>query len=217
MTGHLPLTTPDSITVEEVTTPTSNNYQSETVARFTTTDNALGLFEDHPSPSPSMSPGDLSPSQILSAINSFHSTQNSRDKENDTADLRQLMRAALQTTSDAQMLKVLQIGHHEMPDAIKTLQRVLESVTERDSDSVEVPPGKGMVVTKVVRKVTLKEAPDGSRKRSRTLISIDSFSTTSTGERRKDTLDREFIESGIDALRKMSGGLETLPSWTITK
>jgi hypothetical protein len=38
----------------------------------------------------------------------------------------------------------------------------------------------------------------------------------------KDTLDREFMESGIDALRRMSAGaggkgVEGLPSWTITR
>ena len=36
--------------------------------------------------------------------------------------------------------------------------------------------------------------------------------------RLRDTLDREFIESGIDALRRVSHGPDTsLPSWTITK
>ena len=33
----------------------------------------------------------------------------------DTADLRQVMRAALQTTSDAEMLEVLGVGRQEMP------------------------------------------------------------------------------------------------------
>jgi hypothetical protein len=33
----------------------------------------------------------------------------------------------------------------------------------------------------------------------------------------RDTLDREFIEGGIDALRRMSKGGEMLPSWTITR
>ena len=138
----------------------------------------------------------------------------------DLADLRQLMRAALQTTSDAQMLEVLQIGRQEMPDAIKTLQRALERVAERDSDGVEVPPGPNVVVAKVVRKVSLKEVegPGGRQKRSKTIISIDSSSTTSSSCGPRDTLDREFIENGIDALQRMSRGYATsLPSWTITK
>ena len=135
----------------------------------------------------------------------------------DTADLRQLMRAALQTTSDVEMLEVLQIGHQEMPDAIKTLQRALEHVTERDIDGVEASPSKSVVVTVHQE----GEGPGASRKRSETILSIDTFSTMSSGhssERRRDTLDREFIESGIDCLRRMSRGIETsVPSWTITK
>ena len=35
----------------------------------------------------------------------------------------------------------------------------------------------------------------------------------------RDTLDREFIETGIDALRRLSGAgaASALPSWTITR
>jgi hypothetical protein len=223
MSGRLPPPTAYSnISFEHIGTLQANNYQSETVAHFTTTENALGLFEDVPQPPP-IAAYDLPPSQILPELNSLHSIQNSLDTAMDTADLRQVMRAALQTTSDAEMLEVLEVGHQEMPDAIKTLQRALEHVTERDDDGVESPPGKGVVLAKVVKKVNRNEfeGPGGALKRSRTVISIDSSSSTSSGhssERRRDTLDREFIESGIDCLRRMSRGLETsLPSWTITK
>ena len=188
------------------------------MAYLTTDENALGLFEDAPQP-PLTAARDLSPSQILPALTSLHSIQNSLDTAKDTADLRQVIRAALQTTNDAEMLEVLQIGHHEMPDAIKTLQRALEHITERDDDGVEASPGNGVAVAKVV-KVNFKEVegPGGPLKRSRTLISTDSSSSGHSSERRRDTLDREFIESGIDCLRRMSRGNETtLPSWTITK
>jgi abelson tyrosine-protein kinase 1/abelson tyrosine-protein kinase 2 len=41
---------------------------------------------------------------------------------------------------------------------------------------------------------------------------------SASDERPRDTLDREFIESGIDALRRVSNGPDmSLPSWTITK
>ena len=221
MAGRLPLPSPDSNTVLEHMTMQPINYQSETVAHLTTTENALGLFEGAPQP-PQTETHDLSPSQILPALTSLHSLQNSLDVAMDTANLRQVMRAALQTTSDAEMLEVLEVGHQEMPDAIKTLQRALEHVTERDDDGVEAPPGKGVVLAKVV-KVSHNEVEgsNGPLKRSGTIISIDSSNTTSSGhssERRRDTLDREFIESGIDCLRRMSRGIETsLPSWTITK
>jgi abelson tyrosine-protein kinase 1 len=178
--------------------------------------NCLGLFDDHALPLPSTSQ-DIPHSQIIPALTSFHSLQNHSDRERDTADLRQLMQAALQTTSDVEMLEVLQVGHQEMPDAIKTLQRALEHVTERDDDGVEASSSKGAVATDLNE----VEGPGASRKRSETILSIDTFSTMSSGyspERRRDTLDKEFIESGIDALRRMSRGVETsLPSWTITK
>ena len=78
------------------------------------------------------------------------------------------------------MVCFLQIAREEMLEAIKTLQRTLESGNfdcasgNHDADQ----PGH-----------------------------------------QKDTLHQEFIESGIDALRRMSKGAETttLPSWTITK
>ena len=188
---------------------------SETATHLTTSGNSLGLFDDHALlPSTSQ---ELPHSQIIPALTSLHTLQNLSDREMDTADLRQLMRAALQTTSDVEMLEVLQIGHQEMPDAIKTLQRALEHVTERDNDGVEASPNKSVAVT------VLKEGegPGASRKRSETILSIDTLSTVSSGyssERRRDTLDREFIESGIDCLRRMSRGIETsVPSWTITK
>jgi hypothetical protein len=222
LTGRLPLPNPDSnATFEHMRTLQPIDSQSVTLAHFTTDENVLGLYEDAPQP-PLTATHDLSPSQILPALTSLLSIQNSLDKAMDTADLRQVIRAALQTTSDAEMLEVLQIGHPEMPDAIKTLQRALEYIRERDDDGVEAPPGNEVAMAKVV-KVNFKEV-EGPRvppKRSRTIISTDSSSTSSSGhslERRRDTLDREFIESGIDCLRRMSRGNETtLPSWTITK
>jgi hypothetical protein len=90
------------------------------------------------------------------------------------------MRAALETGSDADMVCFLQIAREEMLEAIKTLQRALES------GIFECPPG-----------IHGADQPG----------------------HQKDTLHQEFIESGIDALRRMSKGAETttLPSWTITK
>jgi hypothetical protein len=186
---------------------------SETATHLTNSGNSLGLFDDPALLLPSTSQ-DLPHSQIIPALTSLHSLRNLSDREMDAADLRQLMRAALQTTNDAEILEVLQVGHQEMPDAIKTLQRALEHVAERDDDGVEASPGKSVVAT-VLKEV---EGPGASRKRSETILSIDSMSSGYGSERRRDTLDREFIESGIDCLRRMSRGIETtLPSWTITK
>jgi len=157
-------------------------------------------------------------------------------------DLRQLIRAALQTPSDAQMLEVLQIERQEMPDAIQTLQRALERVIEKErgeegmgmQESVDSPP-RGVILGKVVRRVSVKDdGVGGDVNYAEAVLNIESpgAGTTSSssgtaegwgggggsGKVRKDILDREFIESGIDALRRMSRGMETnLPSWTITK
>ncbi len=62
------------------------------------------------------------------------------------------------------------------------------------------------------------DAPfDAQLTRSRTVVSIESERSSDEAPA-KDTLDREFMESGIDALRRMSKGVETaLPSWTITQ
>ena len=164
------------------------------------------------------------------------------DAASDMRDLRRLIRAALQTTSDAQMLEVLQIGRQEMPDAIKTLQRALERVVDWErtgegmgmEENLDSPP-RGVVLGKVVRRVSVKDdGVGGEVNYAETALNIESpgASTSSSssgaaggwggrggsGKVRKDTLDREFIENGIDALRRMSRGMETnLPSWTITK
>lgn len=147
---------------------------------------------------------------ILPALQTLHSTQNTLDLAHDTADLRGLMREALAQSSDVEMLRVLQVGRAEMPEALKTLQRALERVGV-------VPPAP----------VAPSEPPPYAVRgepalpvRSATLSSSESSGSSSTGTGHgmaRDTLDREFIESGIDALRRMSKGGAVLPSWTITR
>jgi hypothetical protein len=51
----------------------------------------------------------------------------------DFVDLRQLIRGALQTNNDVQMIEVLQVGKEEMPEAIKTLQMMLAITQEKCS------------------------------------------------------------------------------------
>jgi abelson tyrosine-protein kinase 1 len=115
--------------------------------------------------------------------------QNAQDREYDSADLKQLMRTALAGNDDAAMIEVLQIARSEMPEAIKTMQRALEHVVED-------------------RRV-------GADESSLMLASPSSLSGSGNSE---DTLDREFIETGIDALRRLSKGTDLrLPSWTITR
>ncbi|KAK2463882.1 hypothetical protein APHAL10511_004054 [Amanita phalloides] len=182
------------------------------------------------------------PPHVLPALREIQTRQNTTDAEKDLTDLRRLLSAAILTSKDAQMLEVLQVGRDEMPEAMKTLQRALEKIIERETSNgrqIEEP-----VVTKEVdanvetadrnprqsfmaRRMTLKSF-NGRRssmiKRSKTEGSSDSNGTNGTSNqstvtgRTRDTLDREFIESGLDALRRMSqSGEYTLPSWTITR
>jgi abelson tyrosine-protein kinase 1 len=125
-------------------------------------------------------------------------------------DLRALLHAALQASGDVEMIEVLQVGREEMPEAIKTLQRALERIG---------PPEVGLE-----RSMSRKgNGGDGKAKGLKREGTVESTKTSSSGGsgRRKDTLDQEFMESGIDALRRLSASqgirFEGLPSWTITK
>lgn len=173
---------------------------------------------------------------VIPTLREIQTRQNTHDAVKDSTDLRRLLSVAIQASSDAQILEVLQIGRDEMPEAMKTLQRALEKIIERDStngteviESAGGPrPNTNAEGTKrpsfIARRMTLKsfkDKPPAIIQRSKTENSADSQDTSTasaSANRTRDTLDREFIESGLDALRRMSKGLEsTLPSWTITR
>lgn len=168
------------------------------------------------------SPSTFHPAELLSTLCALHNLQNSRDAARDLADLRNSMRVAMQTGNDAELCAVLQVAREEMPEALKTLQRELERIVEREggvltADDVAVKAeGDGKDKEK-------NSGLAGLLKRSKTVASKASSASGSGGSGNdgwsRDTLDREFIESGIDALRRMSVGLDTapLPSWTITR
>lgn len=197
---------------------------------------------------PLLVPGE-SDEDVLARLHALRAQQNQRDAELDLADLRRLLRTALQAGSDAQMIGVLQVGRDEMPEAIKTLQRALEREVEKSASegstgkpvmglglefddprrasepttrSEKEVVEKGVVTTTLM---TVKGIDDGLERRK--TVNTQKSATSSTGmtasgsggsaEHARDTLDREFIESGIDALRRVSNGPGSLPSWTITK
>lgn len=146
-------------------------------------------IEAHAADTP-LSPSSLPPAEVLPKLRTLHRVQDTADTAQDMADLRGLMRAALETNSDVEMLGVLQIGRTEMPEAIRTLQRALEQVVEGE----RLGRRRGSVTG---------GSPGGIMGRGVAWS--------------RDALDRQFIEGGIDALQRMSGGVEkTLPSWTIT-
>lgn len=230
---QLPFTEPDTklilnketavTTSEPSSIESSTEYTLETSVEYATTRNALGLVSDKDeidSPFPVATIEPAQGSGVIPAIQTMQVAQNSLDAALDSSDLRQLMRAALQAGSDAEMLEVLQVKRKEMPDAIKALQRALDRLPEQE----EQPIGKGVVLGKIVRRISTKNSEGKiGPKRSTTIISIESESSSSESgasseQRKRDTLDSEFIESGIDALWRMSRGIvTTVPNWTITK
>ncbi|KAF8639293.1 hypothetical protein AX17_001604 [Amanita inopinata Kibby_2008] len=184
----------------------------------------------------------MSPSRVLPTLRELHTRQNTLDAAKDMADLRRLMGVAVHTSNDAQMLEVLQVGRDEMPEAIKTLQRALEKIVEHEASSGV--SGTGPASTQMPEPAPLPAMDNGKTgflarrmtlrsfkgkevttlKRSKTDSSTTSKGTNGASSkssdtgRARDTLDREFIESGLDALRRMSQGIEkSLPSWTITR
>ncbi|KAF7289995.1 Protein kinase domain-containing protein [Mycena chlorophos] len=151
--------------------------------------------------------------EVIPALRDIQTTQNTLDFAHDTADLRALLREALAQSSDVEMLRTLQVGRAEMPEALKTLQRALERVGVVPASPV-LPPAPPPYTP---RGATTDAA---SLQRSGTVESSISGSSSSGSAGLgmvRDTLDREFIEGGIDALRRMSKGGPMLPSWTITR
>ncbi|KAJ6577758.1 hypothetical protein B0H19DRAFT_568412 [Mycena capillaripes] len=203
-----------------------NRALLEALTRAQQQGNALGITVDQGQVTPRQAPTalpaehDHEHDDILPALRTIQSTQNTLDFAHDTADLRALLRDALAQSSDVEMLRVLQVGRAEMPEALKTLQRALERVGVVPPPTPPPPPFPTPIGQ------ALPPAPPGYTPRgtapptrSATLSSSESSEgSSSTGHSMpRDTLDREFIEGGIDALRRMSKGGEMLPSWTITR
>lgn len=218
-------------TVEEVIPP-PNQVSKSTMPHAS----LLFSIDENPTQTVQAEPATLTPEspvlnmphpQILPTLQNIHQEQNTVDAALDVVHLRKIMRDALQTTSDAEMLEVLQVGESEMPDAIKTLQRALEKLAEEDEAETSPDSSKSNKF-KFPMRVNMIESrlPDGSLQRSTTMSSSLSSISSSVGStvsssfdiRRRDTLDWEFMETGIDALRRMSKGNPiAVPSWAITK
>lgn len=160
----------------------------------------------------------LDPGEVATLLQACRERQNEQDLAHDVADLRQVMRAALQTGSDAEIIDVLQVSRHEMPEAIKTLQRALEREVEKGLDAEATMIEDVEVFSEEAEPLdpaglSRSSTSGSSRSKHRT----DSW-TSARARSSRDTLDREFLESGIEALTRMSKGTElSLPSWTITK
>ncbi|KAJ7838687.1 hypothetical protein B0H13DRAFT_2239665 [Mycena leptocephala] len=158
----------------------------------------------------------LHPDAVLPTLQNLHTMQNTIDLAHDTADLRTLMREAVSQSSDAEMIRVLQVGREEMPEALKTLQRALERV-----GMVNNPPSPSAPLELAIpANGSSTLAPLNIERSISASSSATSATAASTAAVGRDMLDREFMESGIDALRRLSlsrGGELGLPSWTITR
>ncbi|KAF8838960.1 hypothetical protein BDN67DRAFT_932949 [Paxillus ammoniavirescens] len=130
----------------------------------------------------------------LHALADLHQTQNVSDAAADVAALRRTLMDALNAGSDVELLRSLQVGRGEIPEAVRTLKRVLEG---------HGSGGSGAGYVHEMGKI--------------------------------DTLDREFMENGINVMARLSNigvridhdnsgmaGEEgiaplNLPNWTITR
>ena len=172
-----------------------------------------------------------SPDEVREELAKIVEIQNTFDHELDLEDLRALMREALATSSDAEMLRVLQVKREDIAEAMKTLQRALETEREKEEVDQTGPEDARSSEESIEPEGKATDKPSalglsGLRRR----LTIDSV-TTRTSKKSKgskaarqsirgdrDTLDREFIETGIDALRRLSRGQDiNLPNWTITR
>lgn len=179
---------------------------------------------------------------VRTKLHAIRTQQNEADAAQDASDLRKLISEALLEGSDAGMMRVLQVGREEMPEAIKALQRALEMEVREEDEELTV------VETRARPRAIVAEEEDNGRRgsapalgllqraasitqRRKTVATINvtessrnnTNSSSNTGSSGvdtppRDTLDREFMEGGIDALRRLSrGGVSVLPSWTITR
>ncbi|KZV66764.1 kinase-like protein [Peniophora sp. CONT] len=142
------------------------------------------------------------PVKVRWLLASYRRAQGIRDRNADFIDLRTLLSAALNERNDIAMIEVLQIGRDEMPEAIRTLQRVLQHDAENVRQHVHptvaaVGPGRLQSDT--------TPAPD---------------SNSSRGKSALEPFDRDFISTGIEALSRLTlnqGAEIAVPRWTITR
>jgi hypothetical protein len=185
--------------------------------------------------------GDVPPHDILAAIRTIRSAQAARDSALDLADLYAAMRTALRR-GDSAMLEVLQVNRSEIQEAIKTLQRALEDpcVAPAGTRGHIEPEGTTHARTQGrVQGLGLQIGPDASPPQvlspapttspeavapqwSPAPTSAQSATSVATvwDPEQDSVFHREFLESGLDALRRLSGPRdeeESLPPWTITR
>ncbi|KAF8584749.1 hypothetical protein K439DRAFT_1653139 [Ramaria rubella] len=181
-----------------------------------------------------MIPAQPGPNDVLMAIATIRAAQAAHDSASDVADLYAAMRGALRMGSDVAILDVLQINRGEIQDAMKTLQRALEEprvavgpgAQAKAFPAIEGPKAaEGLGLTTVVDPATPSSSSSGSQYVWAPTAGAQAWGATPTSTpaawdpEQDAAFHREFLESGLDALRRLSnsGGGESLPPWTITR
>lgn len=179
--------------------------------------------------------------QVAHTLTQVIEWQNTRDSIHDTADLRQLLREAISTHEDQQIMRLMQVRPEEAPEALKALRRALEEEQVREErDRFDSAPegvlGLSVQDASVGSVQGILDGVLGDNGKSSGGVSIpvkkptsDSVQSTTASDRSHsstashDTLHREFMETGIESLVRLSlasGKPVTalsLPSWTITR
>ncbi|KAL1695922.1 hypothetical protein GGG16DRAFT_44228 [Schizophyllum commune] len=148
---------------------------------------------------------DLDPSVVAARLRARRARENAEDTRRDVADLRGVMRKAMEIPNDAALMRVLEVDGAEIPEAVRALQRALEGAAAEGGDTLGGDAG-------------YDTEPDDQDDYAEEEQDPDPYAA-------HDMLDREFMESGIDAMRRMSrpGGQSSmlqpwdLPDWTITR
>lgn len=136
--------------------------------------------------------------EIRATLHQVQREQNVRDRVRDISDLRSLLQMAVNADNDMDMIKVLQVGRDEMPEAIKALLRALERHIQDEAAGVAMNSFSPRLSSPLFRSMTWPQ--DQSRR----------FKV--------DLLEHEFIERASGALKRgIKGPPLNLPSWTITK
>ncbi|GJJ14060.1 hypothetical protein Clacol_008317 [Clathrus columnatus] len=154
--------------------------------------------------------------EIVTAIASIRSAEAAQNTLQDAADLYAAMRIALRSADDAKVLELLQIDRNEIQEAIKTIQRALEDPRLTSGPvraAIEGSSDSGHTESLI----SLPDVPASTTSE----YMVAPFAPTAVWNPDQDAaFHREFLESGLDALRRLSVPLDngdSLPHWTITK
>ncbi|KAF9481618.1 hypothetical protein BDN70DRAFT_876101 [Pholiota conissans] len=164
ISGHMPLSPPLPVEQRRCSAPDLDDLPtSHTLLGVSSSQNTISRSTDDLLPIP----------QVVPVLQKLTTVQNLHDQESDVEDLDRSIKEVLKSGDDTKLLAFLGVKQQDMPEAIKTLQRTLET---------------------------------------------RALPTDAMG---KDILHQEFLECGVEALRRLTSArgnnlVGNLPVWTIT-